>query len=150
MIPIPKVPPPGVMLIHILSALLLGWFFPLPIPSPVWMNGIGVIITLGGLWLAWQAVSQMRQHGVSPAPQSNPPQLLTGGIYQRTRNPIYLAYIIAGAGIPLALGTYWGLVLIPLGVDMFNRFVITNEEARLEKLFGREYSDYKSRVKRWL
>ena len=58
--------------------------------------------------------------------------------------------IIAGAGIPLALGTYWGLVLIPLGVDMFNRFVITNEEARLEKLFGREYSDYKSRVKRWL
>lgn len=58
----------------------------------------------------------------------------------------------------LALLTAWavylsnGLALVfPVGfVAYMNRFQIEPEEKALATLFGREFADYKSRVRRWL
>ena len=53
-------------------------------------------------------------------------------------------------GIPLIFGNYWGLILSPLQVILFNRLIIQREEAYLSAKFGVEYTEYKQKVRRWL
>jgi protein-S-isoprenylcysteine O-methyltransferase Ste14 len=150
MIPVPKLPPPAVMLIHLLSALLLGWFFPLPLPFPLWMRIMGLVITLAGLALAGAAVREMLRAGTTLHPNHPAARLVTGGVFKYSRNPIYVGYVCAGAGIPMLLGIYWGPLLIPVVIDLFKRIVLEREEARLEQQFGEEYRAYKARVRQWL
>ena len=44
----------------------------------------------------------------------------------------------------------WALLLLPAALAVLQRLVIVKEEAYLERRFGREYLDYKARVRRWL
>jgi protein-S-isoprenylcysteine O-methyltransferase Ste14 len=61
-----------------------------------------------------------------------------------------LGFVCTLIGIPLALGTYWGAVLSPVLIPLMNNLVIGHEEAYLEKKFGSVYTNYKSRVRRWV
>jgi len=53
-------------------------------------------------------------------------------------------------GLPLALGTFWGVILTPLLIISLDRWVIRHEEAYLREKFGGTYAEYESRVRRWL
>ncbi len=150
MISTPKVPPPILLLIFLAIALLFGMFLPIPIPFPAWMQWIGSALTLAGLALAFWAVREMRRAGTTLAPFSTPSAMVTGGPFQFSRNPIYLAYVCAEIGIPLALGYYWGVLLAFFLVDLYNRLVIEPEEILLDRQFEAEYQQYKNKVRRWL
>jgi protein-S-isoprenylcysteine O-methyltransferase Ste14 len=61
------------------------------------------------------------------------------------RHPIYTAALLWGAGWPLILASFWGLVaawafLMP---SVLSR--MKDEEARLLERFGVAYADYQSR-----
>lgn len=53
-------------------------------------------------------------------------------------------------GMLLNAGSYWGIVLAPLMVILFNRLVIGPEEQALIRRFGNDYTSYAARVRRWL
>jgi protein-S-isoprenylcysteine O-methyltransferase Ste14 len=53
-------------------------------------------------------------------------------------------------GLPLNMGTYWGIILVWPLVTFMNNMAIKHEETYLEKKFGEAYKSYKSRVRRWL
>jgi protein-S-isoprenylcysteine O-methyltransferase Ste14 len=53
-------------------------------------------------------------------------------------------------GLPLNSGLYWGLVIAPFYMLTMNRLIIQNEEAYLERKFGKAYTSYTSRVRRWV
>jgi protein-S-isoprenylcysteine O-methyltransferase Ste14 len=76
--------------------------------------------------------------------------LVTSGIYRFTRNPIYLGFLLVVIGISLDSGSYWGILLAPVLVILFNRFVIQPEEEYLASKFGDQFTSYKARVRRWL
>ena len=76
--------------------------------------------------------------------------IVTSGIYGFSRNPIYLGFLLMVIGIPLIGGIYWGMILAPIFILLCNRLVIEHEEAYLGKKFGTTYTDYQSRVRRWL
>jgi len=145
-----RLPPPFVLFGHLAAALLLGWLvrLPLPLTFPPRMLGVGIVLL--GLILAYTAIRSMGAAHTPVDPYEAVTALVVTGPYRCTRNPIYLGFTCALAGLPLALGTYWGLLLVPLMVTLMNALVIRHEEAYLQGKFDREYLAYKARVRRWV
>ena len=145
-----KIHPPVLLLIHIFVAFLLNWIFPLSLAFPNSLVWIGYFLILAGLWLAISAVSQLMKAQTTLYPHGSVTQIVTGGAYSFSRNPIYLGFICFLIGLSLVFRTYWGLIVSPLFMLLLYQLVIKHEEAYLEKKFGAVYTSYKSRVRRWL
>jgi protein-S-isoprenylcysteine O-methyltransferase Ste14 len=77
-------------------------------------------------------------------------RLVTGGIYRYSRNPMYLALLLALAAWGFWLGNAIALLVLPAFVLAMNRLQIEPEERALEALFGAEFIVYRGRVRRWL
>lgn len=70
--------------------------------------------------------------------------------YRWTRNPMYISITALSAGVACVFNALWPLLLVAVSVVITDRFIIPREEAYLERAFGAEYLEYKSRVRRWL
>lgn len=109
-----RVHPPLVLLFFLALAFLLSWLIPFPKMIPTLLSEIGILLVCAGLVLAFLAVSRFRRAGTSLDPHGSVQTLVTSGPYKLSRNPIYLGFVCAIVGLPLTLGTYWGVVLSPL------------------------------------
>jgi protein-S-isoprenylcysteine O-methyltransferase Ste14 len=145
-----RLPPPFVLLGHLAAALLLGWLVRLPVALPYSARFSGVTVVLLGIVLAFAGMREMVTAHTPVDPYEPVTAVVTTGPYRFTRNPIYLGFVCALAGFPLAFGSWWGLLLIPSMVVLMARLVIRHEETYLEQKFGQEYLDYTSTVRRWL
>jgi protein-S-isoprenylcysteine O-methyltransferase Ste14 len=146
----PMVHPPVVALMFIVVAYFLGRFAPLPFSAPISLRYIGLALTFVGFLLGVGAFLEFRKARTTLDPHGSSKQIVTSGIYRFTRNPIYLGFLLMVIGLPLNSGLYWGLVMVPFYILVMNRLVIKHEEAYLEKKFGKTYTSYTSRVRRWL
>ena len=145
-----KIHPPVLTLLLVAVALLLNWLVPFPAALPQILKILGIVFVLAGLTLAFLAVRQFGLAHTTLDPHGAVTTVVSSGPYRFSRNPIYVGYICALIGLPLALGTYWGAVLSLLLVVGLNTLVIRYEEAYLENKFGDVYTGYRSRVRRWL
>jgi protein-S-isoprenylcysteine O-methyltransferase Ste14 len=87
---------------------------------------------------------------VNPLSPERASKLVTGGVYRITRNPMYV-----GMGfILLAWAVFLSAVLPFLGPVTFvlflTRFQVLPEERALRQLFGEQYMQYTTSVRRWL
>jgi protein-S-isoprenylcysteine O-methyltransferase Ste14 len=146
----PMVHPPIVALMFIVIAYFLGRFVPLPFAAPVILRYVGLAMTFLGFLLGIAAFMEFRKARTTLDPHGSARQLVTSGIYRFTRNPIYLGFLLMVIGLPLNSGLYWGLVMAPFHVLTMNRLIIQREEAYLERKFGKAYTGYTSRVRRWV
>jgi protein-S-isoprenylcysteine O-methyltransferase Ste14 len=87
---------------------------------------------------------------VNPFRPRNAGALVDSGIFARSRNPMYLALLMALIGWGLYLGNLFALASTILYVAYLNRFQIRPEEHTLEELFGSEFTAYRKRVRRWI
>jgi protein-S-isoprenylcysteine O-methyltransferase Ste14 len=76
--------------------------------------------------------------------------LQTNGIYNISRNPMYVALLFVYLGITCLIGNWWNIILLPLLLLIMQEYIIKREEKYLERAFGEKYLDYKNRVRRWL
>lgn len=86
---------------------------------------------------------------VDPTAPSKASTLVTSGIYQFTRNPMYLGLLLALLAWGLWLGNAFNVLLAAGFVGYMNAFQIVPEEEMLVKLFGKEYQQYCTLVRRW-
>jgi protein-S-isoprenylcysteine O-methyltransferase Ste14 len=140
--------------VYFLVALLLMGFFHRAAPgayiiqAPYSYAGIVLIALALGLML-WAAFL-FRRAGTNIRPFLPSTALVLAGPYRHTRNPMYLgmAGTLLGAGV--LLGSITPFVVIPAFMALITERFILGEEAKLEAAFGRDYLDYKARVRRWL
>lgn len=76
--------------------------------------------------------------------------LQTNGIYKLSRNPMYVGLAIIYLGITCFIGNWWNIILFPVLLLIIHEYIINREEQYLNRRFGQEYRNYKSKVKRWL
>lgn len=87
---------------------------------------------------------------INPMKPKNASQLVIAGIYQYTRNPMYLGLLIILTAFTLWFGNLFNFALLLVFICYMNQFQIVPEETALLELFGEDYAQYKSSVRRWL
>ena len=92
---------------------------------------------------------RIRRGGGGPGMKTMPQQLVTGGPYAWTRNPMYLGHLIFLAGLALTLRSELAAAILVASVVHFH-LRAKKDERRLREFFGEPYVEYCGRVKRWI
>jgi protein-S-isoprenylcysteine O-methyltransferase Ste14 len=147
-----KIPPPVV-------AVLIGaamWFASrsgpaLDVPVLVRAVAFAAIGFLGGATaLAGELEFKRAKTTINPFRPENATALVTSGIYRHTRNPMYAGLALVLLGCAAFLCTAWAMAGPVVFVLYVGRFQIEPEEKILSAKFGAAYSEYASRVRRWV
>ena len=110
---------------------------------------VGVLFCLAGLsMLLWSLISfgQSFRVGIDT---EHPDKLITSGVFAISRNPIYVAFALILLGQFLIFPNWILLVYVAAGTWLFHRQVLREEEY-LQQHYGKEYSEYRNRVRRYL
>lgn len=146
----PLISAPMLTTLHLIAVILLRGWLPLPFPFPAFVYWVGLILAALGFVLGLLALLEIRRSRSGPAMKARTTGLVVTGIYRYTRNPVYLGFVSMLMGLGLSMGTYWGIFLGWSLIAMLNNLVIKPEEGHLEKRFGTQFVQYKSKVRRWL
>ena len=116
------------------------------IARPVWLGILGIVVFILADWLLWRAHHDLGKHWSSTVQIKSEQTLVTQGIYQFIRHPIYTAHILWGIAQAMLLPNWlagWGGLLFIIPVFLIR---IPNEEKTLVDQFGEEYSAYMKKV----
>jgi len=109
----------------------------------------GLLIIACAFGVAVLARNELAKLNTPIMPGRSANALVTSGVFGRSRNPIYFAFVVFLLGLGLAAGNPWLIFLAPLLMIYLTWRVILREEAYLERRFGEDYRAYKRRVRRW-
>jgi protein-S-isoprenylcysteine O-methyltransferase Ste14 len=145
-----RIPPPliylgGLAVGFALEALLPGTSF-----SAVLQWILGGALLVAGLALLASFNTAFHREGTAVEPWKPTTAIVSTGPYRLTRNPAYVGMALVYIAIAVLAEALWVLLPLPLVLAMVDRGVIAREERYLERKFGQEYLDYKSRVRRWV
>lgn len=141
--------PPRIAQFLVAVAVLLHWAIPLrlelftSVVVGALVIAIGFYTMMAGWWL-------FRKHRTVVCPTGTPSKLVVNGIYRITRNPMYLGMFIMLLGLAMIVGSipFYAAAIAYLLVMEF--VFCPYEEEKLLRLFGDEFLQYKSSVRRWL
>jgi protein-S-isoprenylcysteine O-methyltransferase Ste14 len=147
-----KIPPPLVALLIAAAMWAISLTTPLvDLPAHIRLVA-GIAIALAGAAMAISGVTAFRRAKttVNPLKPETSSSLVTSGVYRFTRNPMYVGLALVLLAWAVFLSSPWGL-LGPLVFALYmTRFQIMPEEKILLGMFGTAYSEYQSKVRRWL
>jgi protein-S-isoprenylcysteine O-methyltransferase Ste14 len=136
------------------AALALGVLFHLvwpiqflPRTEAFWFGGLLIVVSIS---IGLGATSQLVK-AKTPLDVRRPTvEIVTGGVYRLSRNPIYLSMILLLLGIAFCVDSLWILLFAILLAVILQKGVIEPEERYLEQKFGEKYLRYKAMVRRWI
>ena len=108
---------------------------------------VGISLLLLGECIRIWAVSHAG--GATRTRDVGAPSLCTSGPYAQTRNPLYVGNILMYVGIVLIAGMpnqLFAATATTLFFAVQYSLIVSLEEETLDKLFGKEYSNYKQNV----
>jgi protein-S-isoprenylcysteine O-methyltransferase Ste14 len=145
--------PPLIVLGTLIAAFALDYFYPqghlARTVSSLRYLASGTAIICGVLLLG-AAANEMRKAKTNIPTWEPTLALATGGVYARSRNPIYLAFIILLIGIGMMFSSDWLLLLVIPFVLLMHFGVIRREEEYLLARFGTVYAEYMKRTPRYI
>jgi len=123
------------------AQLRLAWplGFGIGVSAPErYLGGGAIVVGAVALLIGWPAWL-MHRTGQDPNPYKPTPGLLAAGPYRATRNPMYLAMVLACIGVAVLLWNLWIVLLTPVCALVLHYGVVLPEEAYLERKFGEVY-----------
>jgi protein-S-isoprenylcysteine O-methyltransferase Ste14 len=146
-------PPPLIGIATLLVGLLADWLYPTHVLRSLldWPIRvvIGAILFAAGASMMVIAKNTFGRVGTNVPPWEPTLKLATAGIYDRIRNPMYVGGVLMLAGIGIAIGSDWLLVLVIPCALLLHFGVVLREERYLEAKFGDDYRSFKARVPRY-
>ncbi len=142
--------PPIVYLLPLVAGLLLDRVFSLPF-LPLFLSlGLGIGVLAKGVIVMGWALRTMRKAGTSEKTNKPTTRIVVKGPFRFSRNPIYGGFVNIYLGITFLSNSLWPIFLLPLVLVVMHYGVIKREERYLERKFGKEYLEYKAKVRRWV
>ena len=111
---------------------------------PAWVCLIGDVLLAAGLCLSMLVVVQNSYAAATVRVEAGQ-TLTSSGLYKLVRHPMYSATLIMMLGMPLALGSYWGLLFVIPGVVVLVLRILDEESLLTNELGG--YREYTRRVR---
>ncbi len=110
---------------------------------PAWLSVIGDVLVAAGLGIAMLVVVQ-NSYAAATVTVETGQTLVSGGLYKFVRHPMYVGNVIMMVGMPLALGSYWGLFVLIPGIMVLVFRILDEEKLLTQELTG--YREYAQRV----
>ena len=147
-----KIPPPIVVALTGVLMAIVAHFT----PAPRW-EGAWHFVLAGGFAIAGFAVLALGFRALGAAKTTIDPvqinrasALVTSGIYRFSRNPMYLGFAGLLLGWALLLASFSALIGPIFFVAFTTRFQILPEEHAIGAKFGRDFEQFRGRVRRWI
>ena len=145
-----KILPPTHFYIYLVISIILHYTVPLIqiFNCPYYL--IGFLFFIIGTGLNIWADILLKKQKTTVKPNEKPTALIETGAFKISRNPMYLglAVILFGAGFILgSVTSFVGVILFVAAMEMA---FIPMEEKNLSEQFGKEFEDYKKKVRRWI
>ncbi|MET3992682.1 protein-S-isoprenylcysteine O-methyltransferase Ste14 [Bradyrhizobium sp. S3.9.2] len=113
---------------------------------PVALQALGLVLfVLSTLFILWVFRENSFAAPVVKLQAERAQRVVSTGPYAHVRHPMYSGMILFFAGVPLLLGSWWGLAMAPVIVVLFAVRIGIEERTLREGLPG--YSDYMTRVR---
>lgn len=145
------IPPALIFALTALCMYLLARFLPVGYFDFFGRSYLMWTLVLIAMLLATVALIQFfrARTSIDPLHPGKVSSLVTTGVYAISRNPMYLALLLILLAWGLWLGNAFNVLLAAAFVSVMNRYQISREEASLLQKFGKEYSQYCIKVRRW-
>ena len=141
--------------VWLILAIAAAWWQARLLPLGLSLEGAvtdalsGLLIGAGVILIVAAALA-FRRARTTIIPHQTPANLITSGIFARTRNPIYLADALILTGFILRFDAVASLVLVPIFVWWIERRFIIPEENRMRRTFRADFAAYERKVRRWV
>ena len=113
---------------------------------------LSYVLFLLGLGILFSAARSFKEHQttINPIKIETASSLVVSGIFNYSRNPMYLGMALILLGLSLKFNLIGGLIFTALFILFITNFQIKPEEKAMQKIFGEEFLSYKNKVRRWL
>jgi protein-S-isoprenylcysteine O-methyltransferase Ste14 len=112
------------------------------VPAIVSLVGDGLVAL--GLYIN-VLVFRANTYGAANIRVEEDQKVISTGLYARIRHPMYMGVLVMCIGIPLALGSYWGLLVLALISSGLIWRILDEEKALRQDLPG--YAEYMQKVR---
>jgi len=145
-------PPPLLGLVCIAAGFIAAHykpltFFPGPASIRIAISVVFFFIAVVGIFMARRELVKHKEH---PNPYRPTNAIVSSGIYRRTRNPIYVSFMVIVLAAAVAANNGWLLLAMVVLFVLLEFGVVRAEERYLSAKFGAEYEEYRRRVRRWI
>lgn len=146
-----RIPPPLVAAIcGCIMWLVAGGVTPFSEVGVVRAIAVLTVIAVGTFFcLAGAVAFRSARTTVNPLKPESATSLVKSGVYQISRNPMYLGFALFLFAWAIYLGSVWSVFGMMAFVLFITRFQILPEERAMRSLFGREFEAYSKAVRRW-
>ena len=146
-----KILPPVLFIVFIVVMVVTCWLMDSLHTVNYPYNLLGIFGVAIGLFISIKGKALFKTLGTNIMTFDNPDKLVTEGIYQYSRNPMYLGFVVALLGFTLLTGaSIVSFLFVVLFFLITDRWYIAFEEKAMMKTFGREYKAYCQAVRRWI
>ena len=143
--------PPLVLLICLLAMAYANYYdlaVTVFVSEP--LNYIGFLFILIGAFIPSWAAHLFKKHQTNIMPYNNPDNIVKGGPFAFSRNPMYLGMLLGLVGFAIYFGTAESFIFPVILFCVINWYHIPFEEEKMAEAFGDEFADYKAKVRRWI
>lgn len=139
--------------VPVLSVALVVWFILMGIDHrlygsdfPIALQALGLVMLLvSTVFIMWVMHENSFAAPLVKIQSERGHHVISSGPYAWVRHPMYTGAVVFFIGIPLLLGSAWGLIMSPLLALLFAIRITIEERTLREGLPG--YSDYTSQVR---
>ena len=114
-----------------------------PVPSAI--SVLGDVLVVFGLFIPFLSFRGNNSYGGATIEVVEGQKVMSTGLYAHIRHPQYLGNVIMVIGIPLALGSWWGLWILAITIPVLVLRIL-DEEKLLEKDLP-SYTEYEQKVR---
>jgi len=112
---------------------------------PIWLVLVSDVIFALGYMMFFRVVKENSFLSITVQVEQKVQKVITTGPYSYVRHPMYTSVLMMFGIMPLALGSYWGLIPLPFLILSIVLRVLDEEKMLCEELEG--YKDYMQRTK---
>ena len=145
-----KIMPTTYFIVLLVLSIVFHSFFPLMKFYYFPYNCIGILFVIIGITLNIWTDSMFKKSKTTVKPHLKPSYLHDSGPFRVSRHPMYLGMFLILFGGALIMGSLTVFLFSFIFIVLMNMLFIPAEEKNMENTFGKRYSEYRKKVRRWI